>query len=80
MANPLKAMMGGSPIMNQIPRKPQEMAMNLLKQRNPQGYQMLQQMMSSGRNPQDILKEMTSKMSPQQIEQIRQMASQFGIR
>lgn len=80
MANPLKAMMGGSPIMNQIPKNPQEMAMSLLKQSNPQGYQMLQQMMNSGRNPQEILKEMTSKMSSQQMEQVKQMASQFGIR
>lgn len=82
MSNPLKTMMGGNPVSNILGNmmNPQQMAMNMLKQKNPEGYQMLQQMMNSGQDPQKILNDMTSRMNPQQMEQIKQMASQFGIR
>ena len=83
MSNPLKSMMGRpvNELLGQMANAdPQQMLMNMLKQQNPQGYDMLQQMMKSGQDPQQILNQMTSKMDPQQIQYIRQMASQFGIR
>lgn len=83
--NPLKAMMsGGANPMNMIQGmmngNPQQMLMNMLQQRNPQGYQQLQQMMQSGQDPNKIAQQMMAQMSPQQKAQLEQMAKQFGIR
>lgn len=83
MSNPLKDMFGKSnPIssMMNVMANPQQAVMEMLRQRDPQSYQMVQQMMASGEDPQKILSGMTSKMSPEQVEQLKQMASQFGIR
>lgn len=73
--NPLKSMMGQMNPMNL-----QQMAMDLLRQRNPQGYQQLQQLMQSGQDPKKITQQMMSNLSPQQKAQVEQMAHQFGIR
>lgn len=79
MASPVKEAMGTmNPVMNMS--RAEQMAMNMLKQQNPQGYDMLQQMMASGQNPNDILNQMSSQMSPQQLGQLKQLAAQFGIR
>lgn len=84
MSNPLKSMMPGNNLGNMFSSvmntSPQQMAMSMLQKQNPQGYQMLQQMMQSGKNPQDILNQLTANMNPQQIAQIKQIASQFGIK
>lgn len=84
MSNPLKSMMPSNNLGNMFSSvmntSPQQMAMSMLQKRNPQGYQMLQQMMQSGKNPQDILNQLTANMDPQQIAQIKQIASQFGIK
>lgn len=85
--NPLFNMMNGSknsPIsMIQSVLKsgnPQQAMMDMLKNKNPQAYQQLQQMMSSGQNPQDILNAMLSNMNPQQRQQIENIAKQFGFK
>jgi hypothetical protein len=55
------------------------MAMNMLKNRNPQGYSQLNQMMQSGANPQQILQQMIGKVSPEQMQNVMQMGKQFGV-
>lgn len=83
MGNPLFDMMNGNPaqiISGLANANPQQMAMNLLKQQNPQAYQQFQQLMQSGQDPQQILNQMTSQMTPQQIQQLKAFASQFGIK
>lgn len=77
MANPLKSFMGGGTnplggIMN-----PQNMLMNMLKQRNPQMFSQINQMMNSGVNPNDFMKQMG--VTPQQMEMAKQQAKKmFG--
>lgn len=82
MANPLKALMTNSSPMNVMNSNPMAMimqimnspnkeqaAMQLLAQKNPQAYQMIQ----SGANPQQVMQQFG--ITP---EQIQQMKSQFG--
>ena len=69
--NLLQGMMNGNP---------QQMLMNMLQQRNPQGYQKLQQMMNSGQDPNKILNDLMGQMTPEQKAQLQKLASQFGIR
>ena len=78
MANPLKSVLGNTPLGNMM--NPEQMLMSMLQQKNPQAYQMLQQLQSSGQNPQQLLSNMTANMTPEQLAQIKQMGSQFGIR
>lgn len=84
MSNPLKSMLGGMNPMNIIQgmmgSNPQEMLINMLKQKNPQGFEQLKQMQESGQDPNKILEGMMSKMTPEQKAQIQQFGSQFGIR
>lgn len=58
MANPLKSFMGGgtNPLGGMM--NPQNMLMNMLKQRNPQMFSQINQMMNSGVNPNDFMKQM----------------------
>lgn len=56
---------------------PQDMAMNMLKNMNPQGYQKLQELMHSGQNPDAIANQMLSKLSGPQKQQLQQFAAQF---
>lgn len=77
MANSLKSMMGAS---RQPASGPEAMLMNMLAQKNPQGYQQFIQMRNSGQSPQQILASMTSGMSQQDMAQVKAMAAQLGIR
>ena len=53
--------------------------MNQLQAKNPQGFQMVNQMMNSGGNPQQLLHQLVGKSSPQQLQGIMQQAKQFGV-
>jgi hypothetical protein len=53
--------------------------MNVLKQRNPQGYQTASQMMQNGGNPNALLKQMMGNMQPQQKQQLFKSAKQYGV-
>ena len=77
MANPLKSFMGGgtNPLGGMM--NPQNMLMNMLKQRNPQMFSQVNQMMNSGVNPNDFMKQMG--VTPQQMEMAKQQAKKmFG--
>ena len=77
MANPLKSFMGGNsnPIAGMM--GPQNMLMNMLKQRNPQMFNQVSQMMNNGVNPNDFMKQMG--VTPQQMEMAKQQAKKmFG--
>ena len=77
MANPLKSFMGGgtNPLGGMM--SPQNMLMNMLKQRNPQMFNQVSQMMNNGVNPNDFMKQMG--VTPQQIEIAKQQAKKmFG--
>lgn len=77
MANPLKSFMGGgtNPLGGMM--NPQNMLMNMLKQRNPQMFSQINQMMNSGVNPNDFMKQMG--VTPQQMEMAKQQAKKmFG--
>lgn len=53
------------------------MLMNMLKQRNPQMFSQINQMMNSGVNPNDFMKQMG--VTPQQMEMAKQQAKKmFG--
>lgn len=73
MANPLKSFMGGgtNPLGGMM--NPQNMLMNMLKQRNPQMFSQINQMMNSGVNPNDFMKQMG--VTPQQMEMAKQAQS-----
>lgn len=74
--NPLKAMMSNS--LN-IPTNPQQMLMNMLRQQNPQGFNQLQALMSSGQDPQKLVQMYMNQMTPSQLNTIQQMANKLGI-
>lgn len=59
-----------NPIMN--------MLMGQLQGKNPQGFQMLNQMMNNGANPQNIIKQMLGNTNSSQFQQIMQQAKQMG--
>lgn len=75
MANPLKSFMGGgtNPLGGMM--NPQNMLMNMLKQRNPQMFSQINQMMNSGVNPNDFMKQMG--VTPQQMEMAKQQAKKI---
>ena len=56
-----------------------QMLMTQLRTQNPQGYNMLNQMMQSGVSPQQFLNQMVGNSNPQQMQQILQQAKQFGV-
>ncbi len=55
--------------------------MGRLKQKNPQGYQFIQQVRQSGRDPGDVLKEMYAKgqINDSQLNTIQRQGRMFGI-
>lgn len=53
--------------------------MNQLQSKNPQGFQIVNQMMNSGGNPKQLLQQLISKSNPQQLQGIMQQAKQFGV-
>ena len=55
------------------------MLMNQLQAKNPQGFQVINQMMNSGGNPKEILQQMMGNTNPEQMQNIIQQAKQFGV-
>lgn len=77
MDGAFKSFMGGgtNPLGGMM--NPQNMLMNMLKQRNPQMFSQVNQMMNSGVNPNDFMKQMG--VTPQQMEMAKQQAKKmFG--
>ena len=52
--------------------------MNMLKQKNPQGYNMINQLRQNGANPNAMLNQIMRNMQPQQRQQLLQNAKQYG--
>ena len=55
------------------------MMMNMLKSRNPKGYNELSTMINSGGDPRPILKQMMGNSNPQQIQQVFTQARNMGV-
>jgi len=55
------------------------MLMNQLKARNPQLFQMVNNIRQSNGNPQELFKQITSGYTPEQMKRFNQYAQQFGI-
>lgn len=53
--------------------------MNQIQAKNPQGFNLVNQMMNSGSNPQQLLKQMMGNVNPQQLQGIMQQAKQYGV-
>ena len=56
-----------------------KMLMGQLQSKNPQMFQMINQVMQKGSNPQDILKQMIGKSSPEQMQQVLTQAKGMGV-
>ena len=54
------------------------MLMQRLQSKNPQGYNMLNQMMQNGGNPEGVLKQMLGNMSPEQKQNILNQAKSYN--
>lgn len=54
------------------------MLMQRLQGKNPQGYQMVNQMMQSGGNPEAMLKQVLGNASPEQRQQVLNAAKSYG--
>lgn len=57
---------------------PEQMALQMLQQKNPQAAQQVQAMMNGGQNPQQILNSMMAQMNPNQANQMKQLMGMFG--
>lgn len=55
------------------------MMMNMLRGKNPQMYNSINQAMNTGGDPQAILKQMMGNASPQQIQQVLGQAKNMGV-
>jgi hypothetical protein len=55
-----------------------QMLMGKLQNSNPQGYQMISQMMNSGGNPETMIKQMFGNATPQQRQQVLNQAKSYG--
>lgn len=55
------------------------MLMSQLQGKNPQGYQMINNLMNNGGNPEAFLKQMVSKASPEQMEGLLKQAKSYGV-
>lgn len=53
--------------------------MNVLKQKNPTGYQTASQLMQSGGKPNAFVKQLMDNMQPQQKQQLFKSAKQYGV-
>lgn len=54
------------------------MLMQRLQGKNPQGYQMVQQMMNGNGNPEAALKQIFSNSTPEQRQQVLNTAKSYG--
>lgn len=78
-------MQGGNPLamIGQIQQmmksgNPEQMALQMLQQKNPQAAQQVQQMMNGGQNPQQIFNSMMAQMNPAQANQLKSLMGMFG--
>lgn len=55
-----------------------QMLMQRLQGSNPQGYQLVNNLMQNGGNPEGMLKQILSKSSPEQRQQILNQAKSYG--
>ena len=55
------------------------MLMNRLQQKNPQGHQVIQNLMNSNGNPQAMLQQLVSNASPEQKAQVLRQAKSYGV-
>lgn len=55
------------------------MLMNQLQSKNPQGFNMISQMMNNGGNPQALVRQFMNNATPQQMQGVMQQAKQFGV-
>ena len=52
--------------------------MNNLMRKNPQGYQVVNKMMTNGGNPEAILKQILSNATPEQRQSVLNQAKSYG--
>ena len=52
--------------------------MNNLMRKNPQGYQVLNQMMTNGGNPEAMLKQILGNATPEQRQSVLNQAKSYG--
>lgn len=52
--------------------------MTNLMSKNPQGYQLINQLMTNGGNPEAILKQIFSNATPEQRQQVLNQAKSYG--
>lgn len=52
--------------------------MQRLQGSNPQGYQLVNNMMRNGNNPNDMLKQVLDKATPEQRQQVLNTAKSYG--
>lgn len=52
--------------------------MNNLMRKNPQGYQVVNQMMTSGGNPEAMLKQILGNATPEQRQSVLNQAKSYG--
>ena len=55
------------------------MMMNMLRGKNPQMYNSINQAMNTGGDPRAILRQMMGNASPQQIQQVLGQAKNMGV-
>jgi len=55
-----------------------QVLMGQLQSKNPQGYQMINQMMQGGGNPEAMIKQMMGNISPEQKQQVLNQAKSYG--
>lgn len=53
--------------------------MGQLQNKNPQGYQMVTNMMNNGGNPDAYVRQMLSKITPEQKQQVLNTAKGYGV-
>ena len=56
-----------------------QMLMNQLQQKNPQGFQIVNQAMQSNGNPQAILQQVLTNATPEQREGLLKQAKNYGV-
>ena len=52
--------------------------MSSLKNKNPNGYNMINQLINNGGNPEQVLKQIMGNISPEQRQQILNQAKSYG--
>lgn len=66
-------------MINQMMQGKIQNLMNQLQQRNPQMFQMLEQVKQNDSNPIDLLKQVTGNYTPQQMQNFYMIAQNMGF-